>query len=51
MPRKNKEKYNEYMKNYMRGQRKIERELLRKAKKEFGWIPLKKRKRKGGKKV
>lgn len=49
MPRKNKNEYNEYMKKYMRDYRKLERDFIRKAKKQLGWTPPKKQKRKRGK--
>ncbi|MHA2219475.1 MAG: hypothetical protein ACXACY_26495 [Candidatus Hodarchaeales archaeon] len=45
MPRKNKQAYNKYMKNYMKKYRLDERELLRKAKEVLGWP-----RKKGGKK-
>lgn len=45
MPRKKKSEYNLYMKSYMRNYRRLERDLLRKAKAEFGWKPPRKRKR------
>lgn len=50
MPRKNRNEYNEYMKKYMRDYRKLERNFIRQAKKQLGWIPPKKRARKRGKK-
>jgi hypothetical protein len=45
MPRKKRDEYNAYMKSYMKDYRVLERDLLRKAKKEFGWVQPKKRKR------
>jgi hypothetical protein len=46
MPRKDKKKYNEYMRGYLPDYRKSEHELLVKAREKFGWIPPKSKERK-----
>jgi hypothetical protein len=45
MARKNKEQYNEYMRGYLPSYRKQERELLQKAKEQFGWTTPKQKQR------
>lgn len=48
-PRRNRKQYNDYMKEYMKEYRKEERELLRKAKLNYGWdrdTPNRRRKKK-----
>jgi hypothetical protein len=46
MPCKDKKKYNAYMRTYLPDYRKQERDLLRKAKIQFGWTPPKNQRRK-----
>jgi hypothetical protein len=38
MPRKDRKEYNAYMRKYLPNYRRQERELLKKAKLQFGWI-------------
>lgn len=47
MPRKDKTEYNNYMSDYMREYRRLERAILKKAKREWGWNTP--NKRNGGK--
>lgn len=49
MPIKDKNKYNAYMRDYLPSYRKQERELLVKARKQFGWVTPKNREKKRGK--
>ena len=46
MPYKKRQAYNAYMRNYLPDYRKQERELLVKAKLQFGWVTPKQKKRK-----